>query len=173
MSPMISVQGGNWLMDPSEHLIWVGFIVEGVANLYFSSLACWEKTLLTLLSQRPYFFMRYLQEGSLDRTCSGCMQWPPYPAPRSWCPYGVDQSGRDALQLEVSTWLLTQCLPNKAVVTVKSTYHNTKLFSLPMQGWLSAESTQNRGPSFRWASFPVSTSLSIPTPGIAILSSLQ
>ena len=40
MSPMISVQGGNWLMDPSEHLTWVGFIVEGVANLYFSSLAC-------------------------------------------------------------------------------------------------------------------------------------
>ena len=43
LSPLISTQAGIWLTEPSLQQIWVGFMVDGVANLYFSLWGCWRR----------------------------------------------------------------------------------------------------------------------------------
>ena len=42
--PFISTHAGIWLTAPSLQEIWVGFMVDGIENLYLSSSGCWSET---------------------------------------------------------------------------------------------------------------------------------
>ena len=67
--PLTSVHGGIWLIDPSEHVICVGFIVDGVANLYSVSFGCCNMYMyMHVESQWPqtstYIYDRSNERGS-------------------------------------------------------------------------------------------------------------
>ena len=89
-SPLISTHAGIWLTDPSLQQIWVGFMVDGVANLYFSSSGCWtRKSRKGEWGMKVYRKCAHSQLGSPWKTSPERDLWPPCPAQCYWYPVMV------------------------------------------------------------------------------------